>query len=117
MALANLMRKVSLTSSMSSMSTSSLLPASFASVNVFPVRTYLSNFFNDKTAIKPRFGWMHQNRGLPPGNRTKKLRLHHMTYSEIKRQRKASYEARMKTEGGRKIIMRRILMGKDHMSG
>ena len=111
MALANLMSKVSLSSSMSSMS------ASFASVNVFPVRTYLSNFFNDKTAIKPRFGWMHQNRGLPPGNRTKKLRLHHMTYSEIKRQRKASYEARMKTEGGRKIIMRRILMGKDHMSG
>ena len=115
MALANLMRKVSLTSSISS--SSSLLPTSFASVNISPVRTYLSNFFNDKTAIKPRFGWMHQNRGLPPGNRHKKLRLHIMNYSEIKRQRKASYEARMKTEGGRKIIMRRMLMGKDHMSG
>ena len=117
MALVNLMKKVSFTCTISSLASSSLLPASFASINVAPVRTYLANFFNDKTAIKPRFGWMHQNRGLPPGNKVKKMRLYDMKYSEIKRQRKISYEARMKTEGGRKIIMKKILMGKDHMDG
>ena len=116
MALVNLMRKVSLPPTLLSME-SPLLTASVAAINIVPVRSYMKNFFNDKTAIKPARGWMHQDREMGPGNRIKRLRLAIKSYSEIKRQRKFSYEARMKTEGGRRIIMRRILMGRDHLSG
>ena len=113
MALSNLMRRVTSLSSVSSLSNSLLLPR----VEVSLVRTYINNFFNEKTAIKPVRGWMHQNRPRGPGNKHKKMRLTIRSYSEHKRQNCYSYEARMRTEGGRKIIMRRILMGRDHLSG
>ena len=116
MALVSLMTKVSATVPIKSISSLSQ-PSSFAAINTVPVRNYIKNFFNEKTAIKPVLGWMHQNREKGAGNKTKKLRLNLMRYSEIKRQRTSSYEARMKTEGGRKIIMRRILMDRDHLSG
>ena len=80
-------------------------------------RNYMKNFFNAETKVKPVRGWMHQDREKGPGNKHKKLRINLLRYSEIKRQRKSSYEARMQTEGGRKIIMRRILRMKDHLSG
>jgi len=120
MALVNLMRKVSMTPCLSSLSpfASHLLAQPLtASNDLVPTRNYIKNFFNEKTSIKPHLGWMHQNRGVGPGNRTKKLRLTIPSYSEIHRQRRYSYEARMKTEGGRRTIMRRILMGRDHLSG
>ena len=120
MALVNLMRKVSMTPCLSSLSpfASHLLAQPLtASNDLVPTRNYIKNFFNEKTSIKPHLGWMHQNRGVGPGNRTKKLRLTIPSYSEIHRQRRYSYEARMKTDGGRRTIMRRILMGRDHLSG
>ena len=80
-------------------------------------RNYMKNFFNKETKMKAVRGWMHQDREKGPGNRHKKLIINIRRYSEIKRQRTASYEARMQTEGGRKIIMRRILRMKDHLSG
>ena len=80
-------------------------------------RNYMNNFFNPDTKIKPVRGWMHQKKEKQAGNRHKKLIINIRRYSEIQRQRTSSYEARMKTEGGRKIIMRRILRMKDHLSG
>ena len=117
MALVNLMRKVSVTSSLSPFASQLLCQSMTASNDLVPSRNYIKNFFNEKTAIKPHRGWMHENRGVGPGNRTKKLQIKIPHYSEIHRQRRYSYEARMKTEGGRKTIMRRILMGRDHLSG
>ena len=80
-------------------------------------RTYIKNFFNPETKVKPVRGWMHQKKEMHEGNRHKKLIINIRRYSEIKRQRSCSYEARMQTEGGRKFIMRRILRMKDHLSG
>ena len=80
-------------------------------------RNYIKNFFNPDTKIKPVRGWMHQIKEKQAGNRHKKMIIHLRRYSEIQRQRTASYEARMQTVGGRKIIMRRILRMKDHLSG
>ena len=88
-----------------------------ASVMLGQTRNYMKNFFNPDTRVKPVRGWMHQDREKGPGNRHKKMIINLRRYSEIKRQRHSSYEARMKTEGGRKIIMRRILRMKDHLSG
>jgi len=87
------------------------------SVLLAQTRNYIKNFFNAETKVKPVRGWMHQNKEKQAGNKHKKLIINIRRYSEIKRQRTASYEARMQTEGGRKIIMRRILRMKDHLSG
>ena len=81
MALVNLMNKVSL-----SHSTYLSNPLIFKNL-LQPVRNYMKNFFNEETKIKPVRGWMHQNREIGAGNRTKKLQLSIMRYSEIKRQR------------------------------
>ena len=73
-------------------------------------RSYMENFQNPKTGVRPIRGWMHQNKALyPEGSKRNYL----MNYSEIKRLKKWGYESRMSTEGGRKMIMRRILRNKD----
>ena len=116
MSLVNLMRNMTISSPFTSFVSRLLIPK-VEVTNTSSVRSYIGNFFNDKTAIKPKLGWMHQNRPKGPGNKHKKMRLTIRNYSELKRQKCFSYEARMNTEGGRKLIMRRILMGRDHLSG
>eukprot|EP00092_Neocalanus_flemingeri_P031927 GFUD01034686.1.p1 GENE.GFUD01034686.1~~GFUD01034686.1.p1 ORF type:complete len:123 (+),score=26.42 GFUD01034686.1:55-423(+) len=81
-----------------------------------PLRTYMDNFNNERTHIKPVLGWMHENR-VRQGYRSAKSRREYIaSYSEAKRIRSFGWEKRMSTEGGRKIIMRRILRGKDHLA-
>ena len=102
-----------------------------------PSRSYINNFFNEKTKInlqKVRWylatllvlllvtmllqGWYGENR-VRQGyrqNKTKRMQLHLMKYSEVHRVRSYGWEARMKTEGGRKMIMRKILRGEDHLA-
>ena len=116
MSLVNLMRSMTMSSPITSLANRLLVPR-VEVTNTSSVRSYIGNFFNEKTAIKPKLGWMHQNRPKGPGNKHKKMRLTIRNYSELKRQKSYSYEARMKTEGGRRIIMRRILMNRDHLSG
>jgi len=85
------------------------------SVQPVPLRSYMKNFQNENNNIKPVLGWMHQNRVRQAYGSNAKNRQSLKTYSEVKRW-SYGYESRMKTEGGRKIIMRRILRGKDHLS-
>jgi ribosomal protein L34 len=81
-----------------------------------PLRTYMKNFNNENNNIGPVFGWMHQNRARQ-GYRTGKGRREYIaTYSDAKRVRTYGWEKRMSSEGGRKMIMRRILRAKDHLA-
>eukprot|EP00090_Calanus_glacialis_P028216 TRINITY_DN45391_c0_g1_i1.p1 TRINITY_DN45391_c0_g1~~TRINITY_DN45391_c0_g1_i1.p1 ORF type:complete len:141 (-),score=42.43 TRINITY_DN45391_c0_g1_i1:56-433(-) len=81
-----------------------------------PLRTYMKNFDNENNNIPPVHGWMHQNRARQ-GYRTGKGRREYIaTYSDAKRVRTYGWEKRMSTEGGRKMLMRRILRGKDHLA-
>jgi len=83
-----------------------------------PSRSYINNFFNEKTKINLQKGWYGENR-VRQGyrqNKTKRMQLHLMKYSEVHRVRSYGWEARMKTEGGRKMIMRKILRGEDHLA-
>jgi len=102
----------------------SFLPTAFSThllniqpvVAMTPLRTYIKNFDNDKTAILPTLGWMHQNRARQ-GYRTKKSKREYFpTYSEAKRVRAFGYDKKMSTEGGRKMIMKRILMNEAYLS-
>ena len=87
-------------------------------VNFTPLRTYMDNFNNKNTAIKAPTGWMHKDRARE-GYRTDKTRSrreYYQHYSEVKRVRTYGYEKRMSTEGGRKMLMRRMLRGKDDLA-
>jgi len=83
-----------------------------------PLRTFMDNFHNKNNNIKPHIGWMHEGR-LRQAYRAdnyNRRRQYDKTYSEVKRVRKLGWEHRMSTEGGRKMIMRRILRGKDDLA-
>nr|ALS04546.1 mitochondrial putative 39S ribosomal protein L34 [Acartia pacifica] len=87
-------------------------PTVVAGAGLGGVRTYLKNFHNEKTAVRPPAGWMCKNFGVL-GHRKKDLREHVFKVpSEPKRYRKMSWDYRMKTEGGRRLLMRNILEGK-----
>ena len=103
--------------SKSPMLSSSLVPAR-AVLNCTPLRTYMDNFHNKNTNIKPHIGWMHQDRARQAyrTDKANKRREYIRTYSEVKRIRTYGYEKRMSTEGGRKMLMRRILRGKDDLA-
>ena len=85
-------------------------------LNFSPLRTYMDNFNNERTHIKPVLGWMHQNRARQAYRTGKGRREYIPSYSEVKRVRSYGWERRMSTEGGRKQIMRRILRGRDHLA-
>jgi len=114
MALINMVKKMSFLPSALNTPLLNIQPV----LSTAPLRTYIKNFDNEETAIKPPVGWMHQNRSKQ-GYRTYKSRRAHGPdefYSEVKRVRVYGYDKLMSTEGGRKRIMKKILLGEDCLS-
>lgn len=81
-----------------------------------PVRTYIKNFYEEGTAVKPAAGWMHKQGGHFEHRWPDKRRINFKLPNEARRIRLKSYETLMKTTGGREILMKRILYGKDVIS-
>jgi len=77
------------------------------------VRTYLKNFYEQGTSLKPPAGWMHRNRRHFQHRNVDTRRNYFPVPSEVKRIRKFGWNARMATWSGRKIIMNRIIKNRD----
>jgi len=116
MAFARVMAVPKLISTSSALS-SSIVPAR-AILNYTPLRNFMDNFHNKNNNIKPHIGWMHQDRARQAyrTDKSSRRREYNRTYSEVKRVRTIGFEKRMSTEGGRKMLMRRILRGKDDLA-
>ena len=68
--------------------------------------------------IRPRMAWQNQNRRHFQGSQMVYVnRIYLPRLSEVQQRRKSGYEARMCTEGGRRILLRKILRGKDVLGG
>jgi len=89
-----------------------LLPSS-PLVRLQLTRTYLKNFYDPGTAIKPPAGWMHKNRRhFEHSNKDGRI-IKLPIPKETKRIRKFGWDAMMMTEGRRRMVMDRILKKED----
>lgn len=84
----------------------------------FPIsRSYMKNFEEENTGHRPVSGWRNQNRRHFQGRLYYVNRMTFDRHSEVKQRRKTGYEHRMASEGGRRVILRKILRGKDVLGG
>jgi ribosomal protein L34 len=68
--------------------------------------------------IRPKMAWQNQNRlHFQSGRKVYVNRIYLPALSEVQQRRKTGYEARMCTEGGRRILLRKMLRGKDVLGG
>jgi len=82
-----------------------------------PSRSYMKNFEEENTGLRPVAGWRNRNRRHFQGRQYYVNRMNFDRHSEVKQRRKTGYEHRMTTEGGRRILLRKILRGKDVLGG
>jgi len=77
----------------------------------------MKNFEEENTGYRPVSGWRNRNRRHFQGRDYYVNRMTFDRHSEVKQRRKTGYEQRMTTEGGRRILLRKILRGKDVLGG
>merc|ERR1712226_126877 len=92
----------------SAVTSSSITPPS-----IVPTRTYMKNFEEENTGYRPVVAYRNRDRRHFQNKNFYVNRMYIPRYSEVKRMRKFGYESRMNTEGGRRLIMKKILMHED----
>jgi len=116
--LGGVLRRLTISALPSFPCTTSHLPCTPATPSLTMVcRTYMKNFTERNNGHRPRVAWHGKNLHHMQNKLPYHVRMYLPRLSEVKQRRKYGYEQRMETEGGRRILLRKILRGKDVLGG